>query len=437
MVGFLLLLILFSFGLYFALSLSDVKEIKENWPIHRCRANVMPFASIYGYDTQENFRYCMSNVMSIGAVPLLGPIFSILGVLLSSISIIINTINSFRVQIATMMGGINTVFQNFTDRMSQLTSKVKLSAARIKSLMLRLYGIFFAIIYMSISGVRALNNFSNTFLFRFLDTFCFDPTTQVDIEGKGLIPIRDVKIGDRFNQNNARVTAVFSFAANGQPMVRLGSILVSTNHFVQHKGKTIRADEHPDASPTVPWIGGDENPLICLNTDNHTIPIGSYVFKDYDETEEGDTETMKMIEEQINAGLSSSSKPISYSNVVSPDTRLYRKEGSPIPIQSIRLNDTLTNGTVIGIVEKEVDEICRLPDGSQVGAGLLIWNDTQWQRAGDVYPIEKLPSSQIFRNVFLTPSAVVETETFMFRDYMELHSHDAEFHYEKYLRSTA
>jgi hypothetical protein len=417
--------------------MTDVKEIKENWPKHRCRASIMPFASVYGYDTQENFTYCMSNVMSKGAGPMLSPIFQILGVILSSISIIINTINSFRVQIATMMGGINTVFQNFTDRMAQLTGKLKLSAARIKSLMLRLYGIFFAIIYMSISGVRALNNFSNTFLFRFLDTFCFDPSTPVDIEGKGLIPIRDVKIGDRFNQTNSRVTGVFRFAADGQPMVNLGSITVSTNHFVAYKGNLIRADEHPDARPTVPWMGGDRDPLVCLNTDIHTIPIGSYVFKDYDETEEGDSETMKMIEKQVNAGLSSSSKAMSYSNVVSPHTRLYRNEDSPTPIQDIRLTEKLSTGTVIGIVEKEVDEICVLPDGTRVGAGLLLWKDSKWMRAGDIYPIQTLSIPEVFQNVFLTPSAVVETDTFAFRDYMELHSHDAEFHYEKHLRSTA
>jgi hypothetical protein len=437
MVGFLIILILFTVGLYFVLSISDVKEIKENWPKYRCRASIMPFSSVYGFDTQENFNYCMSNIMSKEAGPLLSPVFEILGVILSTIAIIINTINSFRVQIATMMGGINTIFQNFTDRISQLTGKLKLSAARIKSLMLRLYGIFFAIIYMSLSGVRALNNFSNTFLFKFLDTFCFDPTTPVDIEGKGIIPIRDVKIGDRFNQNNARVTGVFSFAADGQPMVKLGSVTVSTNHFVQHNGKLIRADEHPDAIDTLPWLGGAKSPLICLNTDTHTIPIGSYVFKDYDETEEGDNETKVMIQNQLNASTSDTTKPYSYSNVVSPTTLVLTKEGAKW-ISAVELNDRLQNGSVIGIVQKEVEEVCTLPDGTQVGAGLLLWHQTKWVRAGDLHPVETLSTPVVFWNVFLTPSAVVESvDGLFFRDYMELHSHDAEFHYEKYLRSTA
>ena len=436
MVGFLLILILLCGGLYFILGMSDIKEIKENWPKHRCKASVMPFASVYGHDTQENFTYCMTNIMSMEAGPLLTPVFQILGTIIGSISIIITTINSFRVQIATMMGGINTIFQNFTDRISQLIAKVKMSAARIKSLMMRLYGIFFAIIYMSISGIRALNNFSNTFLFKFLDTFCFDPETPVEIIGRGTIPIRDVRIGDRFAKNGTRVTGTFEFEADGQPMARLGSVLVSTNHFVLHEGKKIRADEHPDALVALPWSGGKQNPLICLNTDTNTIPIGSYVFMDYDESEEADDASMKMIEQILNAGKQSSPTVYSYSNCMSSDIEVKTKEGTK-KLSEIQVGDRLGTGIVVGKVSKEVSEICHLPDGKCVGAGLLVWHKDSWKRAGDVYPVER-NVSEIFSNVILTPSAVVETATGLcFRDYMELHSHDAEVFYEASLRASA
>ena len=436
MVGFLILLILLSAGLYFVLGMSDIKEIKENWSKHRCKANVMPFASVYGFDTQENFTYCMSNIMTNEAGPLLSPVFQILGTILGSISIIITTINSFRVQIATMMGGINTIFQNFTDRISQLNGKIKLSAARIKSLMLRLYGIFFAIIYMSISGVRALNNFSNTFLFKFLDTFCFDPETPVEIQGRGIIAIRDVKIGDRFTANGTRVTARFEFGADGQPMVRLGPTLVSTNHFVFHNGKKIRADEHPDALVALPWSGGTQNPLICLNTENHTIPIGQHLFMDYDESEEADPVSMKMIEEIVNAAKSSSTKIHSYSNCMASTTELRTQTGVK-KVSDIQVGEKLATGTVVGKVQKEVREICQLPDGKRVGAGILVWHKDSWKRAGDIYPVQT-GHPEVFTNVILTPSAVVESAGgTCFRDYMELHSHDAEVYYEAALRASA
>lgn len=434
MVGFLIIMLLLVGGLYVLLSVSNIKEIKENWPKHRCKATVMPFASAYGFDTQENFTYCMSNIMNQEAGPLLSPVFQILGVLISTVAIIVNTINSFRVQIATMMGGINTIFQNFADRIGQLTAKLKMSAARIKSLMLRLYGIFFAIIYMSLSGVRALNNFSNTFLFSFLDTFCFDPETPVEIEGKGIVPIRSVKIGDRFVKDGSQVTATFQFEADGQPMVKIGQTVVSTNHFLLHEGKKIRADEHPDALVSLPWSGGAEHPLICLNTNTNKIPIGSYVFMDYDESEEADDISMKMIESIVNnTEKSYSPKSHSYSNCFSANTVLKMKDGFK-KISEIQLGDELATGKVIGKVQKQVNDVCLLPDGTQVGAGLLVWDKTSWKRAGDLYPVQKSPTE--FWNLFLTPSAVIETQTGVcFRDYMELHSHDAETHYEASLRS--
>lgn len=434
MVGFMIVLIVLIGGLYVVLSMSDIKEIKENWSKYRCRASVMPFASVYGFDTQENFTYCMSNIMSVEAGPLLSPIFQVLGTIISSVAIIINTVNSFRIQIATMMGGINTIFQNFTDRMSQLMAKVKMSAARIKSLMMRLYGIFFAIIYMSLSGVRALNNFSNTFLFSFLDTFCFDPQTPVEIVGKGSIPIRFVEIGDRFVKDGSKVTATFQFDTDGQPMAKIGSTLVSTNHFILHEGKKIRVDEHPDALAALPWSGGSSSPLICLNTDTHNIPIGSYVFMDYDESDEANDVSMKMIQSIVNGGSAAQGKVLEYSNCVSPQTFIKTKDGNK-QMGSIRLGDILPTGKVIGRVQKLVTEVCRLPDGTEVGSGTLLWNKTSWVRAGDVFPIQTV-SPRSFWNFVTTPSAVIEmTSGLCFRDYMELHSHDAEVHYEAYLRA--
>jgi hypothetical protein len=34
----------------------------------------------------------------------------------------------------------------------------------------------YSIIFMGMSGIKAMDNFGNTFLFKFLDTFCFVST---------------------------------------------------------------------------------------------------------------------------------------------------------------------------------------------------------------------------------------------------------------------
>ena len=440
MIGLFFVTVLFILGLVLLDSLANVKEIKENWPKHRCRITIMPFASLYGYDPQENFNFCMQNSLQAEAGPLLTPVFTILATIMGTIGVLMNTLNSLRVSFATFMGGVNLIFQNFTDRIAQLTYRLRSSAARMKSLMSRIYGTFFALIFAGVSGMQALNNFGNTFLFRFLDTFCFDPDTPVDIEGKGQIPIQSVQLGDVFTHTQSKVIATFSFLGDGQAMVKLGTTLVSTNHFVRNKeGAWIRAEEHPDAVIAGVWTGGVARPLICLNTHDHQIPIGPHIFSDYDETEDADVETMKFIETTVNAGVPPGSKDPSftYSQCVSPATRIRMMGGQSKAIQDIQLGERTQNGVVLGFVEKNITEVCTLPTGEKVGAGLLLFDQTRWVRAGSLYPIERLSIPLPYRSLILTPSAIVETEEgTAFRDYMELHSQEAEKYYDAALRST-
>ena len=226
MVGFIILLFVM-IGLWsILLGAADTSEISRNWPKHRCEPTVMAFASFYGHDTTENFQFCLKNIMNNEASGILSPIFQILGTFLSTLSSLMSVANSVRLEFATFMGGINTIFQNFTDRLSQLTFKIQSTAARMKMLMGRLYATFYSLMFMSMSGIRALQNFTDTELFKFLDTFCFDPDTLVSIKGRGLVPVKNVKIGDIFTQTGGRVTSTFLFEADGQPMVNLGLSLI-------------------------------------------------------------------------------------------------------------------------------------------------------------------------------------------------------------------
>lgn len=55
------LLIVVIFGLLFFSSIltNGLQDIKDNWPKYRCSPTYMPFASYLGYDTMENFSYCV------------------------------------------------------------------------------------------------------------------------------------------------------------------------------------------------------------------------------------------------------------------------------------------------------------------------------------------------------------------------------------------
>ena len=153
-----------------------------------------------------------------------------------------------------MGGGIMTIFQDFTDRIMNFFFQLRLSSIRIKNMIYRMQAIMYSVIYMGISAIKAGQNFSNTFLFSFLYTFCFPPETTVSVKGKGLIPIYQVKIGDVLAITNSRVTAKFHFAAQGQPMVVLKTAFRSApNHYIEHRGRWIPAADHPDARLIGPY----------------------------------------------------------------------------------------------------------------------------------------------------------------------------------------
>lgn len=421
------------------LSFADVEEVRRNWPKYRCKPNVMPFASLYGHDTGENFNFCLMNMFGAEMGAAFGPLFMIIGTMVNTLVTLVKVANALRVQFATMMGGINTLFQNFADRFKQLTAAISLSAYRMKLLMGRLYGAFFAMMYMSISGMAALQNFTDSVLFDFLDTFCFDPDTLVDIEGKGLTKVKDVKIDDVFVKTGGKVTATFFFESDGQPMVELpGSILVSTNHYVYYLGKWVQAGDHPEAKPREPWAGGNERPLVCFNTSDHRIPIGHYTFLDYDETEEGDQETMQWIDEKLNGKSSNMSRRYTYNACVCKDTSIRMKDGSTKAIQEISLGEYVSTGRVIGVVRKQFQEFCELPLHQFVTPGCNCWQTNQWVRAGDVHPIHPLQYPQTGYTLVVLQAASFETDKGLFvRDYVEVHSPEAEQFYAKKIEREA
>lgn len=431
MLGFIILLSIFLGAWFGMMGMADLEEVKKNWPKYRCRPNIMPFAAIYGHNTAENFQFCLSNMFGFELGEALGPVFAILATMIRTLMTILQVANSIRIQLATLMGGIQTIFQNFTDRFKQLISAVQQSAYRMKLIMGRLYGTFFAMIYMAISGMTALTNFTDTVLFDFLDTFCFDPDTVVNIKGKGHMCVKDVKIGDVFEETGSQVTATFAFDSDGQQMVELpGNIVVSTNHYVYSLGKWVQAGDHPLAISKGPWQGGTERPLICFNTSDHKIPIGHFVFLDYDETEEGDVETMNWIDSKLNGKDSFKKRDYDYTTCVKKDTQILLKDGSKKPIQKITLGDTLSTGRVVGVIQKQVDRVCELPQKESVAPGLCYWDKNQWVRAGDTLPSQELKEPQIYYSLVVLGTASFETESHtVMRDYVEVHSPDSEQFY--------
>ena len=435
MLGILLTTLIFMGVLLGSSFLTNMGDVKANWQTYRCRPDVMLMAPLYGEDAQKNLEFCLKHGFDQRATSATSPFYTYLSGFTGVLTTLLSSINSIKMIFATIIGTATTVFSEFSQRIQALFYRIQLTAIRLKYLMSRVFAAFYSVMYMGIGGITAGSNFSNTFLFKFLDFFCFKPETLIRLKNERIKMICDVRIGDVLEGGDV-VTGTFKFFADGQGMVQLADqgIVVSTNHFLLHKGKWIQAKDHPDAVSVGDWNGGTERPLICLNTDTNSFTIGKYRFKDYDETSEGDAESMQEALRLLNNSVSENSYTIDSTMACDPDTSIKCPAFSK-KAKDVVLGDVLSHGTVIGIVRKLTWRVCYYK-GEVFAAGTALWDEGRkaWKRAGDLADV-KLVEPVEFLSFVVSPSACVETTTgVVFRDYMEIHSPDLEAPYAKAIK---
>ncbi len=428
--------VIIAFILTFGVSkIFDIRNIKKNWAEERCSPMILPFASIFGYNTKENFEFCMGKIFNTHSMPFFGSMGHMFSNFTGLLHNIFDSISSLRNIIASIGGGINVIFQEFTERISNFFFKLRVSAIHIKTLIGRMYAILFSVMYMGLSAITGVTTFTNTFLFTFLNVFCFPGNTLLNVKNKGLIPIKQIKIGDILQNENieSTVTATFRFFSKGQPMVKLGSTIVSTNHYVMYLGQPIKAGDHPDAIKIGDW--NSDEPLYCLNTHNNRIPIDNLLFLDYDEISDGDIHTMNFIENRINSTNINKQYPFKeYCAAIHENTIIKTINGNKRAKDIVIGDKLITGGEVIGLIRREVNEICKLQNGLITTPSTLFWNieTNKWQRFGEKIQFIKEHNELI--SFIVIPNSQIELEDGLrIRDYMELCSPDSELHYTKCL----
>lgn len=415
---------------YFIVFSANISDVSRNWDKYRCNPTIIPFADMYGHNSLENFNYCMRNIFKGELGSVTNPFSTILQGIIGTLMTFLQNINSFRLMFATLLTGISKLFQEFIDRFKLLFMQIRTTSVRIQFLLRRVFGTFTSIIYMANSAITGGLNFGDTVLFKFIDFICFAPETNVEILHKGSIPISKVELGDIFVKTGSKITAKYSFLGDGQSMVMLPqensstNIQVSTNHYVKNNqtGKWIEAKDHPNAIPIGDWQGGVDRPLICLDTDNHQIPIGDYIFSDFTETNETDSETMKLVENSLNGAKIKINPQHSWKYEPCFDELLQLINDKTA--DQVELGEFIENDHTIGKVERHIIEFVEI-DGLKYSPSQLVWCDTMWKRAGELAPIQKVEKPIRLVNLFMSKSATITTkDAKVLRDSMEIYSND-------------
>jgi hypothetical protein len=404
--------------------LGDYYTVKNNWGEYRCQIEIMLFASFFGHDTMENLQFCLSSGFNNRASTAISPFYGIMSGFTQVLTTFLESINSIRITFATLVGSISQVFSEFSQRVQQLMYRIQASALRLKFLMNRVFGTMYSLVFMGMSGLKAVDNFSNTTIYKFMNFMaCFPPETPLVLQDKGTVQMKDVVIGDVFANTPIRVTGTVQILGDGQQMIAMNGCSVSATHYVEEDGRWILSKDSRKGKPAEVWKGGIDRPLTCLVTSSHTLPIGNILFSDYHETEDADRSTMNTILRRLNGGVENRHAHSNYITGVDPSTDILLEDGTYCPAHSLRLGMRLRHGIVMAIITRECSTFTEY-NGERFGYATAIWKKKAWLRGEDVL-IEK----GLCINFAVYPSAIIETRANVIRDMFELHELNIETDY--------
>ena len=90
-----------------------MKKVKENWPIYRCNPSVMPFASVFGYNTSENFAYCIQNMQT-----------NYMGYLMQPLMYNLNNITDIGTGLTDSVNGARQMFTNIRGSLTNIVQSI-------------------------------------------------------------------------------------------------------------------------------------------------------------------------------------------------------------------------------------------------------------------------------------------------------------------------
>lgn len=427
---------------YVILEISNYYEIRENWATYRCMPSVAPFASFYGYNLSENMNFCISQSVKEHAPGVIDPIYTGINKVTGVVDGVFDKVAAIESGVGGLLSGFESFVINFVNSFGLIGTRIRMSLIRIKDIFARIYGIFISFAYAAISAITFGENLVCNPLVVFLGTItgvdicCFAPDTQIMMSDGSVRPISAIRIGDVLAAGSV-VTSTYLFDGRQTPMVSIQGIHVSGNHYlVAPNGSMVQAAAHPSAV-----AAASLDRLWCLGTSDNRIPVvnnkrGVMTFADYEECEDPDViaEAQAIAERTLNGPMGVGPTVPDYSLGLDPTFQVHLRNGSWVPLFSIKIGDELMGGgAVIGLIEEVCDSQCLTPSGHVVSAAQLILYEGRWIRAALIYPTVEGRQS-VLSHLMVSNNAPItiggDGEILQVRDYAEVTSLDIQAPYD-------
>ena len=283
----------------FNLLVVGIQRIKANWPVYRCQPLVMPFASVFGHDTSKNFAYCIANMQKNFMGPLLQPLNFNIGLLGDITGGLTDGLNSHRDFMGQFRISVSNTFMNIFAVVFNITIEIQRTMINVKDMIGKMIGIMTTTLYVLNGSIMSMESAWNGPPGALARAMCFHPDTELKLQNGEMVAMKDIPLNSIL-QNGAQVCATMQISnldENGaivEKMYRVKrkdtstckdtstDILVSGSHLIYDPN--IQQFVHVKDLPSSELTEINCETLSCLITSNHTIPIGEWIFHDWEDS---------------------------------------------------------------------------------------------------------------------------------------------------------
>jgi len=280
------IVVLFIFLYIFNILVVGIQRIKANWPVYRCQPLIMPFASIFGHDTSENFTYCIANMQKNFMGPLLKPLNFNLGLLGDITGGLTKGLDGHRGFMGKFRLEIDKTFMNIFGVVFNVVIEIQRTVINVKDMIGKMVGIMTTTLYVLNGSIMTMESAWNGPPGGLVRALCFHPETKLKLQNGEIISMKDMPLNSIL-QNGTRVCATMQISnldENGNIVEKMykvkrkdgkdgnDDILVSGSHLIYDP--TINEFVHVKDLPTSELTEVNCEVLACLITSDQTIPIG-------------------------------------------------------------------------------------------------------------------------------------------------------------------
>lgn len=297
-------LIFIVFGLiFFGLALAALaKDIEQNWPKYKCNPAIMPFAGSFGKDAGKNFVECIGDIQKGFMGFFLGPIYYTVNLLSTLGDDLMNSLNMIRVMLDKVKERLMAIFGDLFGFLFNIVTQFQLITINIKDLLSKILAVVWTITMLFQGSILTVRSTINGPIGGVLRKFggghpepdnstdvgdCFHKNTKMKMKTGEYKKMCELNLGDKLF-DGGEVRAILRIKGEKtNPFYKIYSedlkedILVSGTHFIKNPetGKFIKVKDYDKAIKTEKW----DKEMSCLVTSNNLIPIGEYIFWDWED----------------------------------------------------------------------------------------------------------------------------------------------------------